>query len=297
MKRTSRRLHPSRSTGRPGRRKQITVSKAPAFQFYPGDFVSGSVGMMTPEEVGVYVLLLCLDWNQTGFAYEPTKLARWCRLTPKQFAKVWENVGPNFEDRDGRLFNPRLEEERANQASNRIKKTHAANVRWHPESNAPAYAPALQMECPSSSTTSSSSSSDVVIGSAPIEESIPKERQPVAVLLTSAANQGITAKYGEQPSPLRFSHPGSLESADEILSRGVPVLFARDAFYSAAQGCQLVRPPSSLKYFLRQVLDAWDMEQSRAQAKNAATPKVISFDKRVSEIADTKARIRAGMPT
>jgi hypothetical protein len=126
---------------------------------------------------------------------------------------------------------------------------------------------------------------------------IPKERQPVAVLLTSAANQGITAKYGEQPTPLRFSHPGSIEAADAILARGVPVLFARDAFYSAAQGCQLVRPPQSLKYFLRQVLDAWDMEQSRAQANAAATPKVISFDKRVSEIADTKARIRAGMPT
>jgi hypothetical protein len=139
--------------------------------------------------------------------------------------------------------------------------------------------------------------STVIVGSEPLEAAIPKERQPVAVLLTSAANQGITAKYGEQPTPLRFSHPGSIEAADAILARGVPVLFARDAFYSAAQGCQLVRPPQSLKYFLRQVLDAWDMEQSRAQANAAATPKVISFDKRVSEIADTKARIRAGMPT
>jgi hypothetical protein len=148
------------------------------------------------------------------------------------------------------------------------------------------------MECPSSS----SSSSSVVVGSEQIEEAIPKERQPVAVLLTSAANQGITAKYGEQPNPLRFSHPGSLEVADAILSCGVPVLFARDAFYSAAQACRLPRPPSTLKYFLRQVLDAWDTEQSRTQAKDAPTPKVIPFDKRSSEIADTKARLRAGLP-
>jgi hypothetical protein len=144
-------------------------------------------------------------------------------------------------------------------------------------------------------------STDVVVGGEPsIEEAIPKERQPVAVLLTSAANQGITAKYGEQPSPLRFSHPGSLEAADEILSRGVPVLFARDAFYSAAKGCPLVRPPQSLKYFLRQVLDAWDTEQSRTQAKDAATPKVIALvpaDRRTAEIRATKEGLLRGVPT
>jgi hypothetical protein len=140
-------------------------------------------------------------------------------------------------------------------------------------------------------TITEQNSTSVVVGSAPIEEAIPKERQPVAVLLTSAANQGITAKYGEQPTPLRFSHPGSLEAADEILSRGVPVLFARDAFYSAAQRCQLVRPPSSLKYFLRQVVDAWDMEQSRTQAKGATTPKVIALSAAERRAADTRSTI------
>jgi hypothetical protein len=141
-------------------------------------------------------------------------------------------------------------------------------------------------------------SSDVVV-SAPIEDAIPKEQQPVAVLLTSATNQGIAAKYGEQPNPIRFSHPGSMAAAETIIAREVPVLFARDAFYSAARECPLARPPQSLKYFLPQVLDAWDREQSRAHAQESPTPKVIalsSADRRASELADTKARLRAGMP-
>jgi uncharacterized protein YdaU (DUF1376 family) len=280
------------------------VSKAPAFQFYPGDFVSGSVGMMTPEEVGVYVLLLCLDWNQTGFVYEPAKLARWCRLTPKRFAAVWENVGPNFEETDGRMFNPRLQQERASQAVNRAKKKQAANTRWHPdevletsEGNAGAYAGALQMECPSSS---SSSSEDVVIGSVPVGESNPKEPLPVAVLLTSAANQGITAKYGEQPTPLMFSHAGSLAAAEAILTHGVPVSFARDAFYSAARECPLPRPPQSLKYFLRQVLEAWNADQAKRQAASSPTPNRIAMttgDRKIIALSEQRARMLGGQPT
>lgn len=91
--------------------------KSPAFQFYPHDFVgSGTVGTMSPEEVGVYVLLLCLDWNQDGFAYEPTELARYCRCTPKLITRAWPKVSRGFAlSEDGLYRNPRLQREREKQ--------------------------------------------------------------------------------------------------------------------------------------------------------------------------------------
>jgi uncharacterized protein YdaU (DUF1376 family) len=111
------------------------MNKSPAFQFYPDDFVGGSVGMMTPEEVGVYVLLLCLDWNQNGFIADPDRLARWCRITPKRFAAVWPVVGACFKERDGRFYSPRLEKERGKQAAWRQKSSEGgklgADKRWH----------------------------------------------------------------------------------------------------------------------------------------------------------------------
>lgn len=282
------------------------MSKAPAFQFYPGDFVSGSVGLMTPEEVGVYTLLLCLDWNQTGFVYDVQKLARWCRTTPKRFATVWETVGPNFTKSDGRFYHPRLQQERLDQAANREKKKSAANARWHPDAlpeQCISNAGALHLECPSPSP-SSSSSDVVVIGGVTSDAAIAEQHAPstpteIAVLLTTAANQGITARYGEQPHPLRFSHPGSAECVESVSARGVPVMFARDAFYNVAKACTLKRPPSSLKYFLNQVLGLWEDVESKRLAAQSPTPNAIpvtSGDRKVVSLAANRARMLGGTP-
>jgi uncharacterized protein YdaU (DUF1376 family) len=98
------------------------VTQSPAFQFYPNDFTgSGKVGTMTTEEVGMYVLLLCLDWNETGFEYDEKRLSRWCRVTPAKFRRDWAAVSECFVERDGRLYNPRLEAERIKQAEWREK--------------------------------------------------------------------------------------------------------------------------------------------------------------------------------
>lgn len=98
------------------------MNKSPAFQFYPDDFLgSPKVGTMTVEEIGVYTLLLCMDWNDTGFAYDEEDLARWCRCTVTQFRRAWKRVSRCFEERDGRLYNPRLDAERAKQQEWREK--------------------------------------------------------------------------------------------------------------------------------------------------------------------------------
>lgn len=276
------------------------MTKAPAFQFYPDDFVGGAAGLMTPEEVGVYTLLLCLDWNQTGFVFEPAKLARWCRIQPKRFLALWEgSVSLCFVERDGRLFNPRLEQERAKQEHNRIARQAAAQARWGANADANGHANALHTE--SLPFPSPIPSPDVVVVSGQSDDGVsgieaPTDLGNIAILLTAAANQGITAKYGEQPNPIRHMHPGGAEMAATLKARGVPVMFARDAIYTAATRCTLKRPPQSLKYFLNQVLDAWDAEMSRRQAASSPVPNAIPMngDRKAVSLSLNRAKMLGG---
>lgn len=96
--------------------------KSPAFQFYPSDFLgSAAVARMSHAEIGVYLLLLCYDWNEGGIPEDVGQLARMVKLSPKQFARVWEAIGSCFPVRDGRRYNPRLDQERAKQEEWRAK--------------------------------------------------------------------------------------------------------------------------------------------------------------------------------
>lgn len=110
--------------------------KSPAFQFYPDDFLgSAAVARMTHAEIGIYLLLLCYDWNEGGLPEDTATLARMVKLSPKAFGKAWESVGACFPARDGRRFNPRLEKERAKQAEWHAKSSaggkKGAAKRWH----------------------------------------------------------------------------------------------------------------------------------------------------------------------
>jgi uncharacterized protein YdaU (DUF1376 family) len=107
-------------------------SASPAFQFYPDDFLGSSkVAVMTPTEIGVYVLLLCMDWNGHGISYNPKLLARYCRMSEADFVEAWEVVGPCFETgEDGKLYNPRLIREREKQAAYSAKQKAASDARW-----------------------------------------------------------------------------------------------------------------------------------------------------------------------
>ena len=53
------------------------MSKAPAFQFYAGDFLSDlKVASMNMEERGIYITLLAYSWLENGLPADPEKLAR-----------------------------------------------------------------------------------------------------------------------------------------------------------------------------------------------------------------------------
>ena len=115
----------------------MAKGKSPAFQFYPDDFLGSSkVSVMTPTEIGVYVLLLCMDWNGNGITFNPKLLARYCRMAEHEFLEAWEVVGQCFEERDGKLYNPRLERERVKQAAYSAKQKAASDARWESHRNA-----------------------------------------------------------------------------------------------------------------------------------------------------------------
>ena len=96
--------------------------KSPAFQFYPDDFIGGTVGM-TAAEVGAYIRLLCFAWGNGFIPSDSCALKRVAGIT------VSESVLSKFTD--GK--NPRMEEERNKQAvwrdKSRIGGLHSAAKR------------------------------------------------------------------------------------------------------------------------------------------------------------------------
>lgn len=105
----------------------MAPEKAPAFWFYPRDFVGDlDVAASSLEEVGFYTLLLCYAWLKDGLPNDHAKLAKALRLTPKRYALLWSTVGEKFpEAPDGRLRNERQEEERRKQQEHRSERSAA----------------------------------------------------------------------------------------------------------------------------------------------------------------------------
>lgn len=187
--------------------------KSPAFQIYVNDILgSAKFAMMTTEEVGAYMLLLFLDWQEGGFVYDPKRLAKWCRLTPAKFLHTWKEVGPCFEEIDGRLWNPRLRAERAKQAAWREKAAKGAAItnekRWdtHRPSDRPSDEIAtpvatedssldgripLPMPSPLPVTTSSSSSGATFEPVHELLSRLPPESRPAWSAVIDAARQGM----------------------------------------------------------------------------------------------------------
>lgn len=94
------------------------------------------------------------------------------------------------------------------------------------------------------------------------------ERPPV-IVLTAAANRGITERFGEQPNPLRYHAPSSTQATERIQNAGVPIAFARDAIYTRTVDLPLERPPRSLLFYADHVVERWQAEQAHAVAASS----------------------------
>jgi len=94
------------------------MAKSPAFQFYPGDWLSSEkVMLMSPAQEGAYIRLLAIAWGaeDCGLPDDDQKLAILSRL-----GEGWLNGGSSvvrqcFFSEGGRIYNARLLEERKKQ--------------------------------------------------------------------------------------------------------------------------------------------------------------------------------------
>lgn len=97
------------------------MTKSPAFQFYPAEFLTGRVATYSMEEIGAYTLLLAYDWSLNGLPNDVEKLAKLCRINARKFRALWATISEQFEEVDGKLYNPRLAKEREKQELWRAK--------------------------------------------------------------------------------------------------------------------------------------------------------------------------------
>jgi uncharacterized protein YdaU (DUF1376 family) len=111
------------------------MEHAPAFQFYPKDFLTdGHVAGMSLAERGAYITLLCLCWQDGSLPADLGRLARMVGEPDAGFRRLWPALEPCFRKQDGRFVQPRLDQERQKQAARReaARKsgTKGAAVRW-----------------------------------------------------------------------------------------------------------------------------------------------------------------------
>jgi uncharacterized protein YdaU (DUF1376 family) len=64
----------------------------PYFDFYPADFMNGVRGL-TPQEVGVYTMILCRIYEESGpVEYHAERLATYCGMRVSAFEKTMERL-------------------------------------------------------------------------------------------------------------------------------------------------------------------------------------------------------------
>lgn len=110
----------------------MAPEKAPAFQFYPKDFLmDGNVAGMSLAERGAYITLLSLCWIDQSLPTSHTQLARMVGLSVPAFLKVWPSLRPCFREAaedTTRLIHPRLEKEREKQETYRRRQSDAGKA-------------------------------------------------------------------------------------------------------------------------------------------------------------------------
>ena len=90
------------------------MASLPYFKFYPAGFMgSGKVQIMHPAEKGIYISLLCYEWQEGPLPDDSARLGRIAGASSREMKEAWPSVRACFSiDENGRLYHPRLERER-----------------------------------------------------------------------------------------------------------------------------------------------------------------------------------------
>lgn len=88
------------------------MAKDPAFLFYPGDWLGGTIGM-TFEEKGAYIDVLILQFNRGHMTEDMI-----AHMLGQSFGRIWVKIKDKFQvDENGMYFNARLNEEKEKRKS------------------------------------------------------------------------------------------------------------------------------------------------------------------------------------
>jgi uncharacterized protein YdaU (DUF1376 family) len=151
-------------------------TKPPSFDFFPDDFIAGTYHLPA-EAVGIYVRLLCYQWNNGSIPSDENELARVAGVDADAMRTHMRTVMLKFmPDGCGGLKNARLERERDHKLSVIEKSKSAADSRWTKEKarkaaeaarlsgcggNADAYADAMRTDMPPTSNVLLPTSVDI----------------------------------------------------------------------------------------------------------------------------------------
>jgi hypothetical protein len=106
--------------------------KAPSFQWYPKDAETDeNVKLMDFAEYGLYHRCLDHAWINRGLPSDLNELARLLRCPISVLKKLWPRVSPCLlTGTDGRLTNPKQEQQRGGAGKTSEVRRAAANARW-----------------------------------------------------------------------------------------------------------------------------------------------------------------------
>ena len=124
----------------------MAAEKAPAFQFYAKEFLTdGNVAGMSLPELGAYIKLMALCWQEQRLPMDAGRLANMVGVSRAAWLKLAPAVLRCFGEVDGWWRHPRLDKERAKQAANREVSSErgvkGAAARW--SKHAPSIAQAM----------------------------------------------------------------------------------------------------------------------------------------------------------
>lgn len=173
------------------------MNKPHWFPFYPNDFLGSSkVSFMTNEEVGIYLFLLCHQWNDPTCSLPSNTLAlqKLSRSSTSQTVE-WPNILACFRKFKGRLRNMRLYEEWQKVQSIKQMNKEKAEKQWQSRRNATALPEQMPRQCSSQSQSQSqsqlSSSSELETSSELIKR-VKRRKNSGALELAPALNSVLT---------------------------------------------------------------------------------------------------------
>jgi uncharacterized protein YdaU (DUF1376 family) len=110
--------------------------KLPYFAFYPKDFSHDpKVRLMTFEQRGMYMELLCIAWEQEQpgtLPYDDVLLAKYLGILPEYWLRHKAAVMAAFTERDDKRWHQKRMEKEAEKASKRVTVAkNGAEARWH----------------------------------------------------------------------------------------------------------------------------------------------------------------------